>query len=189
MAGMDFLIAKNPAILDFSLKTRVTLRFLVFQALHSKGWVKKEVRVRFGEWVWVENFCWLSRKDKNFFRKKQKLIWKSIVQTRMPNEALSQAVSGDQFLQKFVAAHEEEAPELLKLHKEKLHLSNGPEVDDKERWELSSAALRISYANQVFVWSNWKLFSFVLARVWVTRRLELLLAISVHSIEWTILRC
>ncbi|GMN46481.1 hypothetical protein TIFTF001_015653 [Ficus carica] len=45
---------------------------------------------------------------------------------------LSQVVLGDQFLQKFVAAHEEEAPELLKLHKEKLHLSNGPEVDNKE---------------------------------------------------------
>ncbi|GMN46499.1 hypothetical protein TIFTF001_015677 [Ficus carica] len=100
-AGMDFfmskmglrpcLIAKNPAILSLSLKKRVIPRYSIFQALLSKGLVKKEV---------------------------------SLNQLFM--------VSEDKFLQKFVAAHGEEAPQLLKLYEEKLRLSNGPEIEDKE---------------------------------------------------------
>ncbi|GMN46497.1 hypothetical protein TIFTF001_015674 [Ficus carica] len=83
-AGMDFfvnkmglrpcLIAKCPVIVSMSLKKRVIPRYSVFQALLSKGLVKKEV-------------------------------------------SLSQLfkVTETEFLQKFVAAHEKEAPELLKF--------------------------------------------------------------------------
>ncbi|GMN46445.1 hypothetical protein TIFTF001_015629 [Ficus carica] len=105
-AGMDFfmnkmglqpcLVAKYPVILSLSLKKRLIPRSSVFQALLSKGLVKKKF---------------------------------SLHQLFM--------VSDSKFLQKFVVPHEKEAPELLKLYKEKLDLSYGPEIGDKVCREVS----------------------------------------------------
>ncbi|GMN62388.1 hypothetical protein TIFTF001_031467 [Ficus carica] len=97
-AAMDFfvnkfgwrpcLIAKRPILLSLSLRKRLIPRSSVFQALLSKGLVKKEV-----------------------------------------NLAALFETSEQKFLQKFVLPYKKEAPELLKLYKEKLNLSNGLLVD------------------------------------------------------------
>ncbi|XP_024022671.1 uncharacterized protein LOC112091975 [Morus notabilis] len=60
----------------------------------------------------------------------QALLSKGLVEEEIKLHQLF-VVPENKLLQKFVVPHEKEAPELLKLYKEKLNLSNKPEINDQ----------------------------------------------------------